>query len=553
MNGRDLRDASLSLPSLPSLSRGVGSPSFPLERSPHLEQDPPFHLRAAGVRVDGGHGRGVDVVRGDRSPVALALAMAVDGAIAERSTLSPLGLERRLKVGGVEVVERVVTAPAGPVVFMEWTASHGVGIDIRWRVPIQDARWHASEGGLVVSSPAVRRLTVLSRPAKDLVIRGRDGDELRVTARFVLESGEGVVIAMAEATDATDARVLRVMGRPHVVVPARRAAALRTLQSTLSLEAPGTPVSDALDWARLSLASETVEDRAIGPGRRLSERSLRIALAGLAIGDPSVARSLILAAAVGPAVNATGARDEERSAADARWLLLIARYLAWTGDRVLMKEQWERVRSRAGPIMRAGPESARLSRDLRRRALEELAVAAEDVGDRALARRAREAVGDETPAPAVRWEPVVPGGLGGIPGGADIALESAAVIEDLVEGVLGAEPDAPRGRLVLRPRLPVTWSTCVIRGLSMGEVVVEVAYRTEAGSHRWAVRQRRGGAPITLIFEPEMPGVRLAGARVDGVEAELDVVVVEGRVRVSVQLVLDHERAVEVEIEGPDD
>lgn len=563
MNGRD---PSLTIPTLPSLSRGTGSPSFSLERSPPLEHDPPFQLRAGGLRVYGGHTRGVDAVRGHGSP--LALGLAVEGAVTERSTLSPLGLERQLVVDGVEGVERVVAAPADPVAFFEWIVSDDVEIQIRWRLPVRGARWHAGDSGVVVASPAARRLYLLSRPATELSTRPHGNHELVVAARFDLRADEGVLIAIAEvAADADEARALRVMGRPHVAVPARRAAALRTLQSTLALDVPGDPVSEALDWAKLSLATETFEGGATARGGRLSERWLRVALAGLAVGSVFAARSMIRGVGAheaggpggpGPDMAARGRAAAEGVAEDGRWLLLVARYLAWTGDLVLVKDQWARVVERADRVAREGSAAGDLQLDLRRRALIELAVAAEEVGDRALAKRVREAAGDAASTPELRgsWPgPSERSGGGHAAGGSgrsDVGLESAALVEEVVGRVLRVEPDASRGRLVLRPRLPSGWSRCAVRGLAVGEAVMEMEYRSDGGAHAWTVRQRHGRAPLTLIFEPAMPGVRVVAARVDGAAAELDAVAAEGRVQVAVQLVLDHERRVEVEIAEPD-
>lgn len=550
------RDPSLTIPTLPSLSRGTGSPRFALQRSPPLQDDRPFELRAPGLLVDGGHMRGVDAVRGKTS--SLARGLGIEGAIAERSAVSPLGLERQLNVGGVAVIEHVVVSPAGPIVFFEWRVSDDVGVNIRWRVPVPGARWHASDSGLVVAADAARALYLLSRPAMDLPIRahgatgpveheedGADHD-LVVAARFDLRAGDRVVIAMAEVvTDADEARVLRVMGRPHVVVPARRATALRTLRSTLALDVPDDPIAEALDWAKLTLAAETFDGGEM-QGGIVSERWLRIGLAGLAVGEASPARSVIRGAA-GVGDSAERAAAETPSDA-ARWLLLVARYLAWTGDLSLMKEQWARVvrcvDRLAGQVAAAAEE---LDPALRRRALVELAVAAEEVGDEALAARARNAVGEGEGVPDLCWAGSAAAEK------SDPALESAALVEVVVQEVLGVEPDAARRRLVLRPRLPETWSRCVVRGLTMGEAVVEIEYRADGGAYVWRVRQRRGGAPITLIFEPELPGGRITAARVDGAAAQLDAVASDGRLKVPVQLVLDHERRVEVEIEGPDD
>jgi hypothetical protein len=128
---------------------------------------------------------------------------------------------------------------------------------------------------------------------------------------------------------------------------------------------------------------------------------------------------------------------------------------------------------------------------------------------------------------------------------------AAEPVRRVVERVLGAEPDAPRGRLVLRPRPPEAWGHLEVRGLVVGSAAVDIAYRRDGGVHRFTLTQIRGSVPLQAVLAPELPGRQVRGARVDGEPAELDPVRVDGRWRVPVQLVLDAPRILEVEI-GPD-
>jgi hypothetical protein len=118
-----------------------------------------------------------------------------------------------------------------------------------------------------------------------------------------------------------------------------------------------------------------------------------------------------------------------------------------------------------------------------------------------------------------------------------------------VRELLGVEPDASRGRLVLRPRPPAAWDRFEARGIRMGEAGFSLRYDRRGRVHRLAVRQDLGAVPVSLILEPELPG-RPVAARVDGRPAALDSTVLGERSRVSVQLALDHERTLELEMGG---
>ncbi len=87
---------------------------------------------------------------------------------------------------------------------------------------------------------------------------------------------------------------------------------------------------------------------------------------------------------------------------------------------------------------------------------------------------------------------------------ADQAWSAAAVIGPVVEGMFGAEPDAPAGRLALAPSLPAGWGWMELRGLRCGESVLDV--RTRRRGPRLSVRVRRAlGPPVWLTVAPWVP------------------------------------------------
>lgn len=117
----------------------------------------------------------------------------------------------------------------------------------------------------------------------------------------------------------------------------------------------------------------------------------------------------------------------------------------------------------------------------------------------------------------------------------------------LVAGTLGAQPDAPFGRLRLAPYLPSSWSALEVRNLRMGDVRVTLAYQREGHLHTFTLRQTAGAVPANLVFEPLVAEGDLISSAVDGEPADLEVVRTRGRVGVRLQLPLDAERKVALE------
>jgi hypothetical protein len=250
----------------------------------------------------------------------------------------------------------------------------------------------------------------------------------------------------------------------------------------------------------------------------------------------------------------------------ALYLLLSARHLLWTGDLAFACAHWERVRRACHAALESGMAVPQTS-------LGELSAAAESVGDSALAgelrrrasavrlarlRAAAQADAEESARqallssgdrdPATLWGSVVEDlGRKQADPSADPASSGALLVASFVHGLLGVEPDAPRGRLVLRPAIPPSWSHLEVLRLQLGDAAVSLRYHREDALHRFHIEQESGAVPLRLIFEPALPAPALASARVDGQEAALDPRSVGKIVLVPVQIVLDHERIVELQ------
>jgi hypothetical protein len=321
----------------------------------------------------------------------------------------------------------------------------------------------------------------------------------------------------AAADDVTLERALRAANRTRAVVQARRGFVARLLEDRLSLESPDPVLDRFVAEAKVELADRVVDTP--GTGRHLVAgygpdgpafdvaAALPDARDALLTGDFDTARDALLFLG-----RYQGSDGRGEPGATVPYLALAGEYHAWTGDTAAMGTEWPR-------LMAAWDRVGGLAEQT---LVDGLVHVAEALGERAPVRRAR--------------------GQGLGHGVAPTGLER-------VRRLLGVEPDAVRGRLMLRPRPPAEWGHFQVRGLAMGDAAFALAYRRTGSLHRVTIRQDRGAVPATLILELEIPGP-LRAARVDGMSAELTAVEAEdrGAWRVPVQLALDHERVVELEV-----
>ncbi|MFW6079329.1 MAG: MGH1-like glycoside hydrolase domain-containing protein, partial [Gemmatimonadota bacterium] len=129
----------------------------------------------------------------------------------------------------------------------------------------------------------------------------------------------------------------------------------------------------------------------------------------------------------------------------------------------------------------------------------------------------------------------------------DHAWSTAMTVAPLVYGMLGAEPDAPKHRLRLRPQIPAEWDRLDVDRLRVGDAELSLRYRREDDRHIFHLDPTSGAVPLRVIFEPALPGEHVAAARVDGQDADLEPRAFGERILAPLQVVLDHERVVEIE------
>ncbi len=93
--------------------------------------------------------------------------------------------------------------------------------------------------------------------------------------------------------------------------------------------------------------------------------------------------------------------------------------------------------------------------------------------------------------------------IGGCP---DRAWSAAMVVLPLVEGLLGAEPDAPGRRLTLAPQLPEQWARLEVVGLRCGESAYDLELHRREGEVALSLRRTLGpGLWVTLA--PRLPSL----------------------------------------------
>jgi hypothetical protein len=277
--------------------------------------------------------------------------------------------------------------------------------------------------------------------------------------------------------------------------------------------------------------------------------------------------------------------------------LVLARYVAWTGDLAAAAGAWQHARSLVLAALEAGPAAATATIDASDGGPEPagaealvhtagsfagMARVATDLGDPQLAAlligaartthqrlaahplppRAAElgtAVNlvDEA-VPAAFWHSVATPPLLQLDTGSRTDAQppghdpdAARSVLALVHGSLGVEPDATRHRLRIRPRLPAHWTELRVRDIGFGDGTIGLDVQRTADSIQIRIRQDSGAVPVTVLLEPVIAGdAAVMAAMVDGTAASLSPRPVADGSLVPVQLVLDAERELRLQLDA---
>ncbi len=94
------------------------------------------------------------------------------------------------------------------------------------------------------------------------------------------------------------------------------------------------------------------------------------------------------------------------------------------------------------------------------------------------------------------------------------AWSAALFVTPVIEGLLGAKPDALANRLTLAPHLPAQWNACEWRGLHVGHTTLDI--RINTSSERVVVRLRRtAGGRLDVTIAPALSPHGSVAVRVD--------------------------------------
>lgn len=338
------------------------------------------------------------------------------------------------------------------------------------------------------------------------------------------------------------------------------------LNHRFSMQTSDSSVTAAIEQASAEVGTPSASVRS-------PVESAWVALAALAMGDHDAGRETLrrlgdlplTTESVADRSGIEAGRSDSMADVLALYLLVAARCFAWTADHAVLLDEWPRIERAlaAGGLAEAHESGAAIHAA----ALHELAVAAGEIGRPAdAARLTQAATRAQLPADS-RTEPAVAMALGR-PASPDVVAQglgaltrssadgtgeragptrAAMLVAALVHGVVGAEPDAARQRLALRPCLPDSWTSLRIGDLGVGDAAIAMRYTTEGVRRTFTIEQVGGAVPLRLAFEPALPASALRAVEVDGAAARLNARPAHGRIIVPVQLVLDHERTVSFE------
>jgi hypothetical protein len=231
---------------------------------------------------------------------------------------------------------------------------------------------------------------------------------------------------------------------------------------------------------------------------------LKTGLASLAIGDREFSHFLLN----------TLKRDD--------FLLFAARFFLWSGVDQVLRDQLPRI-------------DRTLSETEPFAELHELAIALESIGAGAEAAAVRTRAANAQRRILPDWEAH---DCNELP-----AANAADTVNVLMHALLGAAPDAARGRLRLRPCLPDWLDSLAVHNIRMADALITLRYERVPKNIRYSIEQVAGAMPVRLVFEPSFMR-KVNNAFVDDVTADLAYQVHGNRVLAPVQLMLDHERVV---------
>jgi hypothetical protein len=422
---------------------------------------------AAGRRVlvTGGERAGVEEVWAHPYRLLRHAKILVNGREPEVSVvrLAPDETVRVLRLGEIELTERLTIAADHPLLFWSIVADGPATIALRWETDLRRAApYPARSSHLKVHAvgDAEMRVTLSHEPVTAQVMAAA-GALTAHGGRFEVQ-GEGLVrvILAAGASEAELGRTLDALARRKLrAFRQERILFARRLEERLTfLEAPDSARVRAFAWARVRLDREHAESSGTGRsilsadtpdrperGRFVTTDACLTAMAALAVGDRDIPRDVLRflarwrdqSGAIPSEVTTTGLAHHDDPESAGLLDRLVRGYLAWTGDRALLEK------------LGFAPLTA------------EIPPSPERFGD------------GSSP-----WN----------------------VVEEIIGGLWGILPDAEREACALTPLLPDGWNEMSLRRLRVGATTLDLRLR------------RRPGAIVLRVEKLQGPRLRLSAS-----------------------------------------
>jgi len=432
-------------PALPLPHGGVDRPgrvSFaatPLRMSGGEPSDP-FTLAGRRALVAGREGRGVEELW--VHPLRALSDLQLVGAELVAAEITALGIERTLRVGEAVLDERVLVPHELGALVVEWETSTDVTVTVAWRTDLRlagpyppgtlgDIRWRTAEHAFVARAGGAPDLVCcrFSRAPRRWEVTDVSGDAPALQVRAVLElrAGESLRLLVAASSSGDDDvhATLAALRDPLSLGRARTAALRRLLTDSFSIASPEPRLDEAVAWAKYRLDSYLVATPGVGrsqvagywrsrpgeddgrPGHAwyFGPAAVWTAIASLGCGDFDAAADVIrflgewqdLSGSVLQECTTSGLAHYDAADASPLYLLLVARYYAWTGEIGFINSEWERVERALRFCLSTDTDGDELIESPVARhvtyhdasiwaaALRELAIVAQDIGARSLA------------------------------------------------------------------------------------------------------------------------------------------------------------------------
>lgn len=146
----------------------------------------------------------------------------------------------------------------------------------------------------------------------------------------------------------------------------------------------------------------------------------------------------------------------------------------------------------------------------------------------------------------LRNGPVGPGTWDALEAQDEHESRTAELVLALAYGLLGLDVDAPAGRLTVSPRLPSHLAKLQVDCIPLGESRLGLRYERHGRTELYEIEPLRAAVPPMVILEMRT-SAPVAGVRIDGQDARLDVHREESGYVTPVQIPVDGTRRIEID------